>query len=260
MIRSFNYCNNCGKSGHLYHNCKYPIISIGIITFRNVNNKIEYLMIKRKDSLGYVEFMRGKYPVNNNMYIQNIFNEMTLSEKENIKKKKFDELWNNLWGEFNGIQYRSEEKTSQDKYNYLVEKELLEKYISNSDTDWIDAEWGFPKGRRNYQEKDIACAIREFEEETGYEKNQIQMINNILPYEEIFTGSNLKSYKHKYFLAYFNDFEIKNENLNDYQKSEVSEIKWVSYEECLKLIRPYNLEKIELLTKINNVLNNYSLY
>jgi NADH pyrophosphatase NudC (nudix superfamily) len=57
-----------------------------------------------------------------------------------------------------------------------------------------------------------------------------------------------------------NDHDYKDENLNDYQKSEVSEIKWASYEECLKLIRPYNLEKIEILKKINNVLNNYSLY
>ena len=258
-MKSFNYCNNCGKSGHLYHNCKYPIISIGIITFRNINNKIEYLMIKRKDSLGYVEFMRGKYPIYNEMYIQNIFNEMTLKEKENIKNKTFDELWNDLWGELNGIQYRSEEKISRDKYNFLQEKDTLETYINNSNTHWIDPEWGFPKGRRNYQEKDVSCAIREFEEETGYNKHEITLVNNIIPYEEIFTGSNLKSYKHKYFLAYMNNCE-KDVTLNNYQKSEVSEIKWATYEECLNLIRPYNLEKIELLTKINNVLNNYSLY
>ncbi len=259
-MKSFNYCNNCGKSGHLYHNCKYPIISIGIIAFRNINNKIEYLMIKRKDSLGYVEFMRGKYPLNNEMYIQNIFNEMTVNEKNNIEKKSFDELWKDLWGDLNGIQYRGEEKISKEKYNFLKDKDSLESYINNSNTEWDDPEWGFPKGRRNFQEKDITCAIREFEEETGHKKNNINLINNILPYEEIFTGSNLKSYKHKYFLAYMNDHDNKDENLNDYQKSEVSEIKWASYEECLKLIRPYNLEKIEILKKINNVLNNYSLY
>ena len=30
-----------------------------------------------------------------------------------------DELWENLWGEFVGIQYRGEEKTSREKFNSL---------------------------------------------------------------------------------------------------------------------------------------------
>ena len=38
------------------------------------------------------------------------------------------------------------------------------------ESDWTEQEWGFPKGRRNFQEKDYDCAIREFTEETGYSK------------------------------------------------------------------------------------------
>ena len=59
------YCNNCGNYGHNYQNCKYPITSNGLIVFRCNDGEIQYLMIKRKDSLGFVEFMRGKYPLNN---------------------------------------------------------------------------------------------------------------------------------------------------------------------------------------------------
>ena len=44
---------------------------------------------------------------------------------------------------------------------------------------------GFPKGRRNYQERDMICGLREFEEETGYDKNDLINITNILPLEEI---------------------------------------------------------------------------
>ena len=65
-----NYCNNCGKLGHLFSNCKLPIISIGIICFRYNNNKIEYLMIRRKETLGFIEFMRGKYAINNKEYFK----------------------------------------------------------------------------------------------------------------------------------------------------------------------------------------------
>ena len=82
------YCNNCGKSGHLYHHCKLPITSIGIVVFR-VNNKIpEFLMIRRKDSLGHIDFMRGKYSLNNKEYIINMLNQMTVTEKQTIKRCK----------------------------------------------------------------------------------------------------------------------------------------------------------------------------
>ena len=47
---------------------------------------------------------------------------------------------------------------------------------------------------------------------------------------------------------------------NHFQETEVSDIKWLNYEECLQYIRPYNLEKCNILTKLNNVLTEYSLY
>ena len=46
----------------------------------------------------------------------------------------------------------------------------------------------------------------------------------------------------------------------DFQESEVSEVKWFSYEECLEKIRPYNLEKKDILKKVDNILKKYTLY
>ena len=58
------YCNNCGKIGHLYNQCKTPITSSGLISYRiNPNNKIEILMIRRRHTLGFIDFMRGKYTI-----------------------------------------------------------------------------------------------------------------------------------------------------------------------------------------------------
>ena len=51
-----------------------------------------------------------------------------------------------------------------------------------------------------------------------------------------------------------------NKEIQEYQKSEVRNIKWVNYEECIKYIRPYNLEKINIIEKINKVLQEYRLY
>ena len=260
-----NFCNNCGRQGHLFHQCKNPVTSIGIIVFtKNSDNQLEYLMIRRKDSLGYVDFIRGKYPLFNKRYLKNIISEMTNDEKKNILNCEFEILWNKLWGEYIGLQYRSEERTSSEKFdslrngiNLLNHNYNLETLVNSCNTNWNEPEWGFAKGRRNYQEKDLGCAFREFEEETGYSRNSIKLIQNIIPFEETFTGSNYKSYKHKYYLAYMNK-NIK--PINTYQKSEVSEMKWYKFDECIDKIRPYNLEKKHILNKVHYLLNNYILY
>jgi hypothetical protein len=287
------YCNNCGKHGHLFSNCVLPITSLGIIAFRkrftgemeakselvdaNIiidgtvsttesaiqlsNNQFEYLMIQRIDSFGYIEFMRGKYSIHNYNYLRNIIDEMTVQEKQNILTKPFDELWVSLWGEYSGLQYKGEQQLSKNKYLQLKNgikwdgvNYNLESLITSSTTQWEMAEWGFPKGRRNHQEKDLDCAFREFSEETGYNKECLHQIFNILPYEEIFIGSNVKCYKNKYFLCYMN---ANSQHSHGYQTSEVKNMKWLSYHECMSIIRPYNIEKKNMLTSINNTLHKF---
>jgi len=263
MSKNFTFCNNCGKNGHVFHQCKYPITSIGIIAVRkNRDNQYEYLMIRRKDTLGYVDFMRGKYCLHNKSYISNIINEMTIAEKDNLLENEFPTLWTNLWGANIGIQYRSEERVSQDKFNQLkngvrnnYEDYSLKTLIDESKTTWDETEWGFPKGRRNYQEKDLIAAMREFEEDAGYSKNALDIVANLLPLEEIFTGSNYKSYKHKYYLAFMDP--IAHRELS-YECSEVSKIEWKNLDDALSVIRPYNLEKINLLKQVNKILKEYT--
>ena len=201
-MKAYNFCNNCGKTGHLFHQCKNPITSTGIIVFRiSSQNNLEYLLIRRKDTLGYVDFLRGKYPLYNKRYILNIIGEMTMDERKKLLNNTFDKLWCDLWGEHIGIQYRGEEKASREKFDVLrfgitltKESYSLESLINELDKiEWTQPEWGFPKGRRNYHEKDLTCALREFEEETGYSKSNLKIIQNILPLEEVFTGSNYKN-------------------------------------------------------------------
>ena len=86
-------CNNCGKRGHVYNNCPEPITSYGIIIFRFINNNPEILMINRKNSLCYIEFIRGKYNIYNSNYIQILIDKFSLKEKEDLKNKSFEELW-----------------------------------------------------------------------------------------------------------------------------------------------------------------------
>ena len=116
---------------------------------------------------------------------------------------------------------------------------------------------GFPKGRRNYREKEIICGLREFEEETGYIKNNLIIFNNILPLEEIYTGSNYKSYKHKYFLGYMP--ENKNPE-KEFQINEVGKIEWVTIDKADVFIRDYNIEKKNVIYELIKILKTYKLY
>ena len=86
----------------------------------------------------------------------------------------------------------------------------------------------------------------------------INNIKNILPFEEIFTGSNYKSYKHKYYLTF-----MESENTihtNNFEPTEVSKMEWKTYDECIQCIRHYNLEKKKLLSNINETIKSFRLF
>jgi 8-oxo-dGTP pyrophosphatase MutT (NUDIX family) len=351
---SNNFCNNCGKYGHMSYQCNTPITSIGIIAFRNCpiseinpTPKREYLLIRRKDTLGYIDFIRGKYSVYNKPYILNMFKQMTKEERQRILKYAKEEntqdygfkLWRQLWTNetisitpyFHTSSQKSEtkyfkpteEKISKEKFTILSNgrgmgkgrhpfhlQTLIDECQQFPSWSWEEPEWGFPKGRRDTEETDWVCALREFKEETGQPsdtahdssfskiittatpppppppgliripskynlrpqsalmnihstsgttsvsiENKIQPITNLYPFEENFLGSNYKPYKHKYYLMKmdYHDSDI------TFLSTEVSKVAWKSYEECMELIRFYNIEKKQMLTKIHLLLDNFML-
>lgn len=250
-------CNNCGKYGHLFRNCKNPIVSFGCIQFRINNNVREYLMICRKDTLGYIDFIRGKYNLQDESYIINMFKQMTNIEKKNIANGEFKTLWDNLWKNTQTTSiYKAEEETSNTKF-YKLKKDRLQFIIdsSNKSDRWEHPEWGFPKGRRNYLEGEYECAIRETTEETGVQTDLMVGIKNVVPFEEVFIGSNYKNYKHKYYLMYMKYDKLM--KMNNFDDAEVSLMEWKTYNECVNSIRSYNHEKINMITRIDNTLQKY---
>ena len=282
------FCCNCGKHGHKYSKCNDPITSLGIIAIKiddsniydkfirffsdesyfnliksntinnnillNINNyfdKFKFLMIRRKKTLGYIEYIRGRYDENDINTYTSLFEQMTPTEISDIKNLSFLVLWNDLWQKnADNKFYKSEFEAAQLKHNKLKEINNFNNYLDNIKTEYEIPEWGFPKGRRIYLEKNLNCACREFEEETGLTNSEYTIINNIPHIQEIFYGTDNILYKHIYYYALCKsdiDVTLNDNNLN--QMEEIGDIGWFNYKECRNLIRSYHYERQKILNE-----------
>lgn len=239
-------------------------------------DRILFLMVSRKFSLGFIEFARGRYNVSDVRGIIRLFEQMYDHEIKYIRHHSYDDIlyyFLNRNNESRDVvlnkiyegKYANEYCEAKIKFNTLLnpsddenndvplDLNFYTKYIKPK---WKKNEWGFPKGRREKRiEDNITCACREFEEETGYTKDDYIMLNKIEPIEEKMIGTNGINYKHIYYLA-LNNCD-KNLVLSDYDKFEIGEIRWFTYTEAMENIRPYHIEKKKILTKIYLFILNY---
>lgn len=221
--------------------------------FCTFKNSIKMLLIQRKHTLGFLEFIRGRYTIENVDGIIFLFKQMIPSEIDKIKNMSFDDLWNEIWGDKNKVNYQNEYVASKEKFNKLKNENNgflgLRFYIENVVPNWDYAEWGFPKGRRNLKEDDKECAIREFMEETNINPDQFIILDNLEPIEESFIGTNGINYRHIYYIGIAaSDIAPQIDSTNKIQTSEIGDIRYFSYEEAIKLIRPYHTERQRLIT------------
>ncbi len=254
-------CRNCGLNGHIYKNCPHPIISFGIICYKFEGNEVKYLMIQRKDSLSFMEFIRGKYDTSNIEYIKKLLLNMTITERNMILNNKFEDIWNYVWlSNENSINKNNKEFiNSKIKFYTLNENNFLRNYIISIKNIYNEQEWGFPKGRRKMRETDIDCAVREFYEETRIKKEDLNLITDIIPFEEIFFGTNDVMYKHLYYIAKLDNIDVNVKIDNDCmeQVREIRAIKWYNYNDVISHIKIYNTERIELFKFANKKIMEY---
>ena len=270
-------CCNCGGLGHVYARCNHPITSYGIICYRLVydekGNSIfpEFLMVQRKDSLSYVEFMRGKYDLQNLSYLMKLFSNMIEEEREKLFNNDFESLWKGLWSFSGGKSFMKDYNASKEKFHILKNGFYLKQgndkkvyvnfeYLRDMTQSMLDeTEWGFPKGRRNItDEDDRRCALREFKEETGINLKNIRFIREIKPFEEVFNGSNKVRYKHVYYIAKYSQSSLNVLELfdptNKHQAREIKDVQWFNYNDAQEKIKPYHIERKELLKRVNNLI------
>jgi len=217
-----------------------------ISLFKYYYNSIKILMIRRRHSLNYVQFIRGKYDLNNKENLNKLFQLMTIDENDLISNNSFDFLWKELWkNNSENDNYKREYITSEKKFNILKLRSFYNLLLKKSI--YQEPEWEFPKGKKNFNEDNLSCAKREFIEETNIDINKLNIFQNISCIEEKYKGTNNRFYKHIYYIATPQEpFEL-NPIEHIY---EVGDIQWLSITESLNKIRQYNTNKINLINEI----------
>ncbi len=216
------------------------------------SNTVQVMMIRRKDSMSFAEFMRGKYDPDDEPYVATLIKNMTLKEQAAIASETFEVLWKQLWGD---DRTSADYAPSRDKFNQLDRVRFMRENLS----EYIEPEWGFPKGRRMRGETDMACAVREFGEETNVPREAYTVLKNIL-FEETFMGLNNVQYRHVYFVALLTQTDLVNVNqrFTPMQRREISGIAWKTLAEAEGLVRPHHIERLGMLTQVRSALETFA--
>ena len=238
------------------------------------------ILVQRRNTIGFIEFMRGKYEVDNYEYIIKLFNMLSFDEKRILREYDAFEPIRKIIGLGRENIYKKEYDDAKAKFEILrnhSDGNMIFKLLDRSITKWNSPEWGVPKGRRkvwmphgfnvngsnsggNSGEIDIDCAIREFVEETGIKYKNLIVYRNVKPLEELYKGINGVLYKHVYYLAMVKDNEEAKANVENVENGgqynfEVSNVKCFGLSECHRIIRPYYVSKLNVIKKGFQLIN-----
>ena len=261
MNKNVLICRNCGKLNHHIKNCFEPKTSFGVILYKYIDRTLNILLIRRRNTIGFVQFIRGQYKVEKIDYIQKLFNVMSDHEISLLSNHHFLSLWRYLWNlspnaDFTpGYDYR----ISLKKFNALLDLSVdgsLNSFIHSRHCNFAEQEWGFPKGRKNRLENNSETAIREFTEETGIPNTQIKVVNK--KFTEHYISYDDIEYKNVYFLAkYIGDDRVFEVSSQKEQISEVSAIKFFPIKDAITTVREYSKKKREVIQLVEKYVLKY---
>jgi 8-oxo-dGTP pyrophosphatase MutT (NUDIX family) len=202
-------------------------------------NDVEVLMVRRKDSMSFTEFVRGKYDPARTDYVRTLIENMTKAEIVRLLNEPFDQIWAKMW-------------TDRRDHELVIARErfeIVKPLLTSASSTYDEAEWGFPKGRRMRCESDTLCAEREFYEETNILRRSYLVVNGV-QLEETFLGTNNIPYQHRYFIGLLSEpFDI-HQKFTDMQRREISAIGWKTLSECMDLTRPHYVQRSSILEQL----------
>ena len=250
-------------SNNVYNNrIRTARASWGIFCYKLMENieDTKYLLVRRRNSYAYEEFIRGSYHIDDLDYIRKLISKLTKTEADRILSSEFDDLWRDLNKAY-PITTTNPEKLKLAKENFDIIKK--NPHLYNLDRDyiiWEEPEWCFPKGKKNHQqERAEVCAKRELDEETKLKPNDYEFHAND-PMFIKYTADNGVQYENTYYFAEIKDLhDISIDESDERQKAEVGAIEWFTKEEFSERIRDYHEYFKEVLLRGVEICNNLYL-
>ena len=229
------FLSNIKKSLYIHNNrsCRK---FIHLASFTICKENIKFLMLTKKYSYGFYDFIHNKFNSNNNFQINKLLNEMTDYEINCIMTMTYKDLWSMIHKLPCPFRY---EKT----FNKII-KNIKSKYYNISNNRYRTPEWEFPKGKKkDDNESDIETAKREFKEETNLNDGDFIVYDNIKPIVENYTGTDGYFYSYFYYIALIKP----SVNITTNKTFETDKIGFYSYDTAFSNIRPYNTERKQIL-------------
>ena len=246
-------CNNCGMRGHMSRDCNKPIRSYGVILLKDIEKESKIVLINRKDSVCYIDIVRGRYNIHSNKKLKLLFSRITIDEYNKLVNDSFDNIWKDLWV--------ITEIVNNNDYNYSKNKhtELIKIIDTFKDLPiYKETEWEIPKGKQNKNELYHIAAKRELEEETNIKEEDYELIINVSSINELFTGEDDVNYENIYYIGICkNDSNIKINKENTNQINEVKDTRLFTKKEALSKIRHYNVSKLNIINEIFEFIDKY---
>lgn len=256
-------CIKCGSEGHANRTCTQPVTSYGVLLYKYAKegecsgrlhpfvqsdckthgnaenfertvcrqNEILFYLVERKDTIGFLNIVQGNYDENKLSYA---LDQLTCEERCKIRNLPYENLWGIAGNRKKDIQ-RCCHKFSQ--VNWASVFDMFP--CKHREGDYV-----IPKGRLQFHESIMHCAVREFSEESGYPEDAIELLR-FNPYEETFVGTDSKLYRNVYFVGRLKENAQVTVHLGDdlAQSKEVRNMGWFTVQECKALLRDYHEEK-----------------
>ena len=221
--------------------------SYGVACCRLNRNKLEVLVVHKRTTFSFVDFVLGHYRKGDDDKILYFLDHMSAEEKLDIWTLDFGRIWFRIWLVDPDSTLVGHEglKLSEERYerynkcknqfhdNFVRDRgEKIRQLLSRSTN--LETLWELPKGRlENGQERPLNCAIREFQEETGISPMEYEILDGEESYRCAIRGEKVE-YRTSYYLAVIhssskwnNPKNIKMNYNNPHQISEVIGMQWM---------------------------------
>lgn len=232
--------------------------SLGIVICRK--NPPSILMVKKRITNQYKEFIFGKYKFFNNYYLQYLLDRMSVNEKLLLLSKSFDKNWYYIW-----LKIPTEEdkkiyefylncKSKYERFIFGENFKRLKSLINKSSS--IESGWEIPGGHSESGESELDTAIREVKEEANIDSAKYDIVYKIRPL--IISSINNKTlYVRKYYVASLVvDHQPSVKFYNTNQITEVSDVKFWSLNE----IRGLNVHQKNIIGLARRALKLYKKF